>query len=70
MKLDAGDPRGTIGHLRAALAFDPDDRELRLRLAQALDLSGDRAAAIAELERILSSGPDAEAERILAALGG
>lgn len=70
IKLDAGDPRGAIGHLRAALAFDPDDRELRLRLAQALDLSGDRAAAIAELERILSSGPDAEAERILAALGG
>jgi 4-amino-4-deoxy-L-arabinose transferase-like glycosyltransferase len=69
-KLRAGDPRGAERHLRDALAFDPDDRELGLALAEALDRQERRAEAIEVLERLLDEGPDAEVRALLQALGG
>jgi 4-amino-4-deoxy-L-arabinose transferase-like glycosyltransferase len=69
-KLRAGDPRGAESHLRDALAFDPDDRELGLALAESLDRQERRAEAIEVLERLLEQGPDAEVRALLRALGG
>jgi tetratricopeptide (TPR) repeat protein len=43
--------------LRRAVALAPDDQPLRRRYAQALAWSGDRRAAIAELERLLAAEP-------------
>ena len=55
----AGDSVGTAALLGRAVTLAPEDRELRMRHAQALAWSGSRHAAIAEYTRLLARGDDA-----------
>jgi Flp pilus assembly protein TadD len=73
LALDRGQPAEAIPHLREAIARDPGLLPARFALARALARIGDRAAALAEAEALLTRlPPDApqrsEVQRLVTAL--
>lgn len=66
-KLEAGDPQGAAGDLRAALDADPDHHPLRIDLAQALLSAGDAAGAEAQLNMLPMDVHEQEAVKRLRA---
>jgi prepilin signal peptidase PulO-like enzyme (type II secretory pathway) len=57
-------PRSARDHLSAALDAYPDNRELRLAHAQAMDVCGDSVGAAVELRRVIASGADDSAAEV------
>jgi Flp pilus assembly protein TadD len=66
--LDRSEPENAARQIRYALGFQPDDRALRLSLAEALTSAGDDRAAVAVLREELDRAGDAGAEDAAVAL--
>lgn len=68
IELQAGQPRKALPSLRAAVDRSPSAQAPRMALARALAAAGQREPAMAEYERALALGPNAEGGAELATL--
>src|SRR5579883_3382286 len=57
LALDAGQPQVALNDLRSALAYDTDDKQIQIKLAQALAAAGHTQEAVAYFNTLLESLP-------------